>query len=45
MIDAIVTNTLLAAMSRELLSRIAQGEPTRSIAVSTAGPEFTYAFE
>jgi type VI secretion system protein VasG len=45
MIDAIVTNTLLAAMSRELLSRIARGEPTRSIAVSTAGPEFTYVFE
>ena len=45
MIDAIVTNTLLAHMSRELLTRIAQGEPTRSIAVSTAGPEFTYAFE
>ena len=45
MIDAIITNTLLAAMSRELLSRIAQGQTTRSIAVSTAGPEFTYVFE
>ena len=45
MIDAIVTNTLLANMSRELLGRIAQGQPTRSIAVSTAGTEFLYAFE
>jgi type VI secretion system protein VasG len=45
MIDAIVTNTLLARMSRELLSRIAQGQPTRSIAVSTAGTEFSYVFE
>jgi type VI secretion system protein VasG len=45
MIDAIVTNTLLATLSRELLGRIAQGQPTRSIALSTAGSEFSYAFE
>ena len=45
MIDAIVTNTLLATLSRELLGRIAQGQPTRSIAVSASGSEFTYAFE
>ncbi|MDB6009612.1 MAG: clpV, partial [Gammaproteobacteria bacterium] len=44
MIEAIVTNTLLAAMSRELLSRMAQGQATRTIAVSMAGGEFSYAF-
>jgi type VI secretion system protein VasG len=45
MVDAIVTNTLLATLSRELLERIAQGQLTRSIAVSTAGTGFSYAFE
>jgi type VI secretion system protein VasG len=44
MIEAIITNTLLAAMSRELLSRMAQGQATRTIAVSMAGGEFSYAF-
>ncbi len=44
MIEAIVTNTLLAAMSRELLSRMAQGQATRTIAVSMVGGEFSYAF-
>ena len=45
MIDAIVTNTLLATLSRELLGRIAQGQATRSIVISTAGAEFSYAIE
>lgn len=45
MIDAILTNTLLATLSRELLERIALGQLTRSIAVSTAGQQFSYAFE
>lgn len=45
MIDAILTNTLLAAVSRELLGRMVQGQPTRTIAVSTAGADFSYAFE
>jgi type VI secretion system protein VasG len=45
MIDAILTNTLLAALSRELLSRIAQGRVTRTIAVSTVAAEFSYTFE
>jgi type VI secretion system protein VasG len=44
MIEAIVTHTLLGSMSRELLSRMAQGQATRSIAVSMAGGEFSYAF-
>jgi type VI secretion system protein VasG len=45
MIDAIVTNTLLPAISRELLSRIAAERGTRKIAVSVADGEFAYAFE
>jgi type VI secretion system protein VasG len=45
MIDAIITNTLLATLSRELLEHIARGQRTRTIAVSTAGTEFSYAFE
>jgi type VI secretion system protein VasG len=45
MIDAIVSNTLLAAMSRELLDRMSRDQVTRTIAVSVAGGEFSYAFE
>jgi type VI secretion system protein VasG len=45
MIDAILTNTLLAAVSQELLGRMVQGQPTHTIAVSTAGTDFSYAFE
>ncbi|HTV78591.1 MAG TPA: AAA family ATPase, partial [Steroidobacteraceae bacterium] len=45
MIDAIVTNTLLPAISRELLGRIASGEPTRRISVGVADSEFAYAYE
>ena len=45
MIDAILTNTLLATLSRELLDRLARGQLTRSIAVSTSGTEFSYVFE
>jgi type VI secretion system protein VasG len=44
MIDAIVTNTLLPAISRELLGRIAGGESTRRIDVAVAGGEFRYAY-
>ena len=45
MIDAIVTNTLLPAMSRELLNRIAEGRSTLAISVSVRDGEFSYAFE
>ena len=44
MIDAILTNALLPAISRELLQRIAAGEPTKSIGVSVEDAEFAYAF-
>jgi type VI secretion system protein VasG len=44
MIDAILTNALLPAISRELLQRIAAGEPTKTIGVSVKDAEFAYAF-
>jgi type VI secretion system protein VasG len=44
MIDAILTNALLPAISRELLQRIAAGEPTKTIGVSVRDAEFAYAF-
>jgi type VI secretion system protein VasG len=44
MIDAILTNTLLPAISRELLNRIASGQSTRHIDLSVADGDFRYAF-
>jgi type VI secretion system protein VasG len=44
MIDAILTNALLPAISRELLQRIAAAEPTRTIGVTVKDTEFSYAF-
>jgi type VI secretion system protein VasG len=45
MIDAVLTNTLLPTISQELLKRMAEGKPVRSISLTTSGSEFTYAFE
>jgi len=44
MIDAILTNALLPSISRELLQRIAGGEPTRKIGVTVKDAEFQYSF-
>jgi type VI secretion system protein VasG len=44
MIDAIVTNTLLPSISRELLNRIASAQTTGRIDVSVADGDFRYAF-
>ena len=44
MIDAILTNGLLPAISRELLERIAAGAATKTINVSVKDAEFSYAF-
>ena len=41
-IDHILTNTLLPEMSREILTRMAKGEPIRSVAVAVDGEGFTY---
>jgi type VI secretion system protein VasG len=45
MIDAIVTNTLLPEISRELLDRISAGVPTRRIGIAVADGDFAYQFE
>src|SRR5690606_27314360 len=44
MIDAILTNTLLAQVSRELLERMSQSLPTSQISVTVDGTDFKYAF-
>jgi type VI secretion system protein VasG len=45
MIDAILTNTVLPRISRELLSRLSQGNALRSVALSAKDDDFNYAFE
>ncbi len=45
MIDAVLTNTLLPQLSRELLLRTLDGKPPARVAVSVAGSEFAYSFE
>ena len=45
MIDAIVTNTLLPAISTEVLSRLMEGRAIARVGVDVAGGEFVYAFD
>jgi type VI secretion system protein VasG len=45
MIDAVLTNTLLPEVSRELLLRTLDGRPVSHVHVSVAASEFTYRFE
>jgi type VI secretion system protein VasG len=45
MIDAVLTNTLLPELSRELLLRTLDGRPPARVAVSVADSKFTYAFD
>jgi type VI secretion system protein VasG len=45
MIDAVLTNTLLPELSRELLLRTLGGKPAAKVAVTTAGSTFSYSFD
>jgi type VI secretion system protein VasG len=45
MIDAVLTNTLLPQVSRELLLRTLDGKAPERIVVSTVASEFSYAFD
>ncbi|MBI5017336.1 MAG: type VI secretion system ATPase TssH [Deltaproteobacteria bacterium] len=45
MIDAILTNTVLPAISEQFLTRLMEGRPVERVAVSVAEGEFRYAFE
>ena len=44
-IDAILTNTVLPAISVEYLRRLAEGSAIRRVALDAQGGEFTYAFD
>ncbi len=45
MIDSILTNTVLPEISRELLSRLSQSNPLRSVTLDAKDDEFSYNFE
>jgi type VI secretion system protein VasG len=45
MIDAVLTNTLLPEISRELLLRTLDGKAVQKVAVGADKSEFTYAFD
>ena len=44
MIDAILTNTILPEISRELLTRLSQGNPLKSVDIDAKDDEFVYTF-
>ena len=44
MIDAILTNTVLPEISRELLSRMAQGTPLKSVEIDAKDDNFVYTY-
>jgi type VI secretion system protein VasG len=45
MIDAILTNTVLPAISREFLTRAMAGAPLKGIRLAVEGGDFAYRFE
>jgi type VI secretion system protein VasG len=45
MIDAILTNSLLPALSKEFLIRMASGTPINRVDVSVADGDFRYALD
>ncbi len=45
MIDAILTNTMLPAISREMLTRLMTGEKLSQVKISVSDGEFTYHFD
>ena len=45
MIDAILTNTVLPAVSAEFLTRLMNGQPMKKVQVEVKDGEFAYAFE
>ena len=44
-VDHIITGTLLPAISRELLGRMAEGEALRRLRIGVDGGDFSYSFE
>jgi type VI secretion system protein VasG len=45
MIDAILTNTVLPALSGEFLTRMMEGRPAARVHIGVEGSDFTYAFD
>jgi type VI secretion system protein VasG len=45
MIDAILTNSLLPRVSREILTRTMEGHPVKKVAVTAPAGDFEYAFD
>jgi type VI secretion system protein VasG len=45
MIDAILTNTLLPAISQEFLKRMSEGKPIERVQVRVEGGDFAYSFD
>jgi len=45
MIDAILTNSVLPALSQEILTRMMEGRPVERVQVGVEGGEFRYGFE
>jgi type VI secretion system protein VasG len=45
MIDAILTNSLLPRISREILTRTMEGNPVKKVAVTAPAGDFEYAFD
>jgi type VI secretion system protein VasG len=45
MIDAILTNTMLPRVSREMLTRMMEGRPISRVQVTVDGGEFEYCFD
>jgi type VI secretion system protein VasG len=44
-VDAILTHTVLPEISREFLTRLAEGRPIRGVRVGVANNEFMYSFD
>jgi type VI secretion system protein VasG len=44
MIDTILTNTVLPTISRELLTRLSQGNPLRSVEIDAKDDDFSYTY-
>ena len=45
MIDAILTNTVLPAISEEILKRMIEGHPIAKVEIGVKDSEFEYAFD
>ncbi len=45
MVDAILTNTVLPAISQEFLTRMVEGQPVARVQLSVQDGEFAYGFE